>query len=105
DIAMEGGKVEDQARPARTACDSAGSRIRRAPHDRRRRTMKRSGDSKENFAGVSEDDIIRRIGDGEALAAIAASVGRARSTLSEWLNSDDARAERSARARACAAGA
>jgi hypothetical protein len=67
--------------------------------------MKRSSESKANFAGVSEDDIIRRIEDGEALAAIAESVGRARSTLSEWLNSDDARAERSARARASAAGA
>ena len=67
--------------------------------------MKRNRESKANFAGVSEDDIIRRIEDGEALAAIATSVGRARSKLTEWLQADDERWERSARARTSAAGA
>lgn len=67
--------------------------------------MKHGSASKTNFAGLSEDDIIRRIEDGEALAAIAASVGRARSKLTEWLQADDTRWERSARARASAAGA
>jgi hypothetical protein len=67
--------------------------------------MKRSSESKARFAGVSEDEIIHRIEDGEALAAIAASVGRARSKLTEWLQADEARWERSARARVSAAGA
>lgn len=67
--------------------------------------MKRSSESRANFAGLSEDDIIHRIEDGEALATIAASVGRARSKLTEWLQADEARWERSARARASAAGA
>jgi len=67
--------------------------------------MKRSSKSKAKFAGVSEDEIIHRIEDGEALASIAASVGRARSKLTEWLQADDGRRERSARARASAAGA
>ncbi|WIG56156.1 MAG: hypothetical protein OJF61_001944 [Rhodanobacteraceae bacterium] len=67
--------------------------------------MKRSSESKPNFAGVSEDEIIRRIEDGETLVAIATSVGRARSKLTEWLQADDDRRERSARARVSAAGA
>lgn len=67
--------------------------------------MKRSSESKTNFAGLSEAAIIRRIEDGEALAAIAASVGRARSKLTEWLQADEARWERSARACVSAAGA
>lgn len=67
--------------------------------------MKRRSESKPNFAGVSEDEIIRRIEDGETLVAIATSVGRARSKLTEWLQADDDRRERSARARVSAAGA
>jgi len=68
-------------------------------------TTKRTTDGKATFAELDEDEIIRRIEDGEALVAIAASVGRARSKLTEWLQADEARRERSARARVSAAGA
>lgn len=68
-------------------------------------TTIRAADGNATFAGLGEDEIIHRIEDGETLAAIAASVRRARSKLTEWLQADDDRRERSARARMSAASA
>jgi hypothetical protein len=54
-----------------------------------------------SLAGLDEDAILARIENGESIAAIAASLGVDRSTLSKWLNAAE---HRSARARGPASG-
>lgn len=57
-----------------------------------------SGKSLPNeFCGVSEDQILLRIEGGESISCIAASLGKNRSVLWRWLQSDE---QRSARAKA-----
>jgi len=55
--------------------------------------------------GLTEEQILERIEDGENLASIAASVGKNRSMLTRWIAQDEQRSARARTVRALAAAA
>lgn len=57
------------------------------------------------FFGLSEDEVICKIEDGQSIASIAASVGKDRSQLSKWLRADETRSARAREAREASADA
>lgn len=57
------------------------------------------------YRGVSEDDIIERMECGDSIATIASDIGVSRSMLWRWLNENEDRSARNARARQLAAAA
>jgi transcriptional regulator with XRE-family HTH domain len=58
-----------------------------------------------SLGGLDEAAILARIENGESIAAIAASLGADRSTLSRWLNAEEHRSARAREARQAAAAA
>lgn len=57
------------------------------------------------FYGLSCDDVLARIENGESIAAIAQSAGKTRAMLSRWLRADEDRSVRAREAREAAAAA
>jgi len=55
--------------------------------------------------GLTEEQILERIEDGESLASIAASKGKVRSMLSKWIAADENRSARARTSRELAASA